>query len=88
MITFKFDVTCVGSLVISDDLINIWEEGINNKMTDRGHFEDKWPPTGADPGFEKGGGGGGSGARSQDFFSQFRGLLKEFGAKRGGRDIF
>ena len=57
-------------------------------MTDRGHFEDKWPPTGADPGFEKGGAGGGSGARSQDFFSQFRGLLKEFGAKRGERDIF
>ena len=27
----------------------------------------------------------GSGARPQDFFGQFRGLFKEFGAKRGGR---
>ena len=27
----------------------------------------------------------GSGARSQDFFGQFRGLFKEFWAKRGGR---
>ena len=26
-----------------------------------------------------------SGARSQDFFGQFRGLFKEFRAKRGGR---
>ena len=26
-----------------------------------------------------------SGARSQDFFVQFQGLLKEFGAKRVGR---
>ena len=39
---------------------------------------------GADPGFEKGGGAVGSGARSQDFFGQFRGLLKTFGAKSGG----
>ena len=39
----------------------------------------------ADPGFEKGGGAGGSGARPQHFFGQFRGLLKEFGAKMGGR---
>ena len=41
-------------------------------------------PPGADPGFEKGGGAVASGARSQDFFGQFRGLFKEFGAKRGG----
>ena len=40
---------------------------------------------GADPGFEKGGGAVASGARSQDFSGQFRGLFKEFGAKRGGR---
>ena len=26
-----------------------------------------------------------SGARSQDFFGQFRGFFKEFEAKRGGR---
>ena len=36
-------------------------------------------------GFEKGGGAGGSGARPQAFFGQFRGLFKEFGAKKGGR---
>ena len=41
--------------------------------------------TGADPGFEKGGGAGGSWARPQDFFGQFRGLFKVFGAKRVGR---
>ena len=41
--------------------------------------------TGADPGFEKGGGAGGSGARPQDFLGQFRGLFKVFGAKRVGR---
>ena len=41
--------------------------------------------TGADPGFEKGGGAGGSGARPQDFFGQFRGFFKVFGAKRVGR---
>ena len=41
--------------------------------------------TGADPGFEKGGGAGGSGSRPQDFFGQFRGLFKVFGAKRVGR---
>ena len=41
--------------------------------------------TGADLGFEKGGGAGGLGARPQDFFGQFRGLFKEIGAKRGGR---
>ena len=41
--------------------------------------------SGADPGFEKGGGAVASGARFQDFFGQFRGLFKEFGAKRGGR---
>ena len=40
---------------------------------------------GADPGFEKGGTAVASGARSQDFFGQFRGLFKEFRAKRGGR---
>ena len=33
---------------------------------------------------QKGGGAGGSGARPQDFFGQFRGHFKEFGAKRGG----
>ena len=43
------------------------------------------PCTGADPGFEKGGGAGGSRARPQDFLGQFKGLFKEFGAKRGGR---
>ena len=41
--------------------------------------------SGVDPGFEKGGGAVASGARSQDFFGQFRGLFKEFGATRGGR---
>ena len=41
--------------------------------------------SGADPGFEKGGGAGGSGACPRDFFGQFKGLFKEFGAKRGGR---
>ena len=40
---------------------------------------------GADPGFKKGGGAVGSGARSQYFFGQFRGLFKEFGTKKGGR---
>ena len=39
----------------------------------------------ADPGFEKGEGAGGSGASPQDFFDQFRGLFKDFGAKKGGR---
>ena len=39
---------------------------------------------GVDPGFE-GGGAVASEARSQDFFGQFWGLFKEFGAKRGGR---
>ena len=29
----------LGSLGISDDLINFWEEFIKNKMGDRGHFE-------------------------------------------------
>ena len=28
-----------GSLGISDDLINFWEESIKNKMVDGGHFE-------------------------------------------------
>ena len=37
--------------------------------------------SGEDPGFEKGGGAVASGARSQDFFVQFRGLFKEFGAR-------
>ena len=36
------------------------------------------------PEFEKGGGAVASGARSQDFFGQFSGLFKEFGAKRVG----
>ena len=36
--------------------------------------------TGEDPGCEKGGGAVTSGARSQDFFGQFRGHFKEFGA--------
>ena len=39
--------------------------------------------SGADPGFGKGGGAVASGARSQDFFSQFSGLFKQFGGKRG-----
>ena len=39
--------------------------------------------SGADPGFEKGGGAGGLGALPQDFFGPFRILFKEFGAKRG-----
>ena len=30
-----------GSLDISDDLINFWEEPIKNKMADGGHFEKK-----------------------------------------------
>ena len=41
----------------------------------------------ADPGFEKGGRVVASEAGSQDFFGQFRGLFKEFGAKRGGCKI-
>ena len=41
--------------------------------------------SGADPGFEKGGVAGGSWALPKDFLGQFRGLFKEFGAKRGGR---
>ena len=40
---------------------------------------------GADAEFAKGGGAVGSGARSQYFFGQLRGLFKGFGAKRGGR---
>ena len=36
---------------------------------------------GADTEFEKGGGAGGPGARPQDFLGQFRGFLKENGAK-------
>ena len=47
------------------------------------YYQDDY--SGADPGFEKGGGAVSSGARSQDFFGQFRKLFKEFGAKRGGR---
>ena len=39
----------------------------------------------ADTGFEKGGGAVTSGAPSQHFFGQFRGLFEEFGTKRGGR---
>ena len=35
-IPFKF---IGGSLGISDDLINIWEEFIKNKLADGGHFE-------------------------------------------------
>ena len=37
---------------------------------------------GADPGYEK---GGGLRAQTNNFFWQFKGLFKEFGAKRGGR---
>ena len=37
---------------------------------------------------KKRGGAEGSGARPQDFFGQFRGLFKEFGAKRGVRTPF
>ena len=36
-IVFKFCM--LGSLGISDDLINFWEEFIKNKMGDGGHFE-------------------------------------------------
>ena len=39
--------------------------------------------SGVYPGFKKGGGAGGLRARPQDFCSQFRGLFKEFGAKKG-----
>ena len=41
--------------------------------------------TGADSGFEKGGGAGGSGASFWAYLGQFRGLFKEFHAKTGGR---
>ena len=41
--------------------------------------------TGADPGFEKGGGAGGSGASFWAYLGQIRGFLKEFGTKTGGR---
>ena len=39
------------------------------------------PYTGADPGFEKGGGAGGSGASFWAYSGQFMGLLKKIGAK-------
>ena len=42
-------------------------------------------PSGADPGFEKGGAQGIRGFVFKISFSQFRGLFKEFGTKRGGR---
>ena len=32
-----------GSLGIFDDLINFWEECLENKVADGGHLE-KWPP--------------------------------------------
>ena len=32
-------ILCGGSLGISDDLINFWEEFIENKMADGGHLE-------------------------------------------------
>ena len=41
--------------------------------------------TGADPGYEKGGGVGGSGASFWAYLGKFRGLFKEFGAITGGR---
>ena len=40
--------------------------------------------SGADPGFEKGGGTGASGNRTRDILGQFGGFFKEFGTKRGG----
>ena len=41
--------------------------------------------SGADLGFEKGGGAGGSGASFWAYLGQLRGLFIEFGAKTGGR---
>ena len=42
--------------------------------------------SGADPGFEKGGGAGGSGASFEAYLGQFRGLFKEFDAKTSVRE--
>ena len=39
--------------------------------------------SGADPGFEKGGGAVASGARSENFFGQFRGLFKKSWGSKG-----
>ena len=41
--------------------------------------------SGADPGFEKGGGAGGSEASFAAYLGKFKGLLLEIGAKMGGR---
>ena len=41
--------------------------------------------SGADPGFEKGGGAGGSVASFWAYSGQFRGLFKQFDVKTGGR---
>ena len=35
----RFQIIMAGSQGISDDLGNIWEEFIKNKMADEGHFE-------------------------------------------------
>ena len=35
----RIQILCSGSLGISNDLINFWEELIKNKMSDEGHFE-------------------------------------------------
>ena len=48
------------------------------------HHKSHQTLSGADPGFEKGGGAGGSGVRPREFFGLFRGLFTEFGTKRGG----
>ena len=35
----RIQIVCIGSLGISSDLINFWEESIRNKMADAGHSE-------------------------------------------------
>ena len=35
----RIQISCGGSRGISDDLINFWEDSIQNKMADGGHFE-------------------------------------------------
>ena len=35
----SIQILWAGSLGISDDLTNFWEEFIKNNMADRGHFE-------------------------------------------------